>query len=355
MPYLSAQIVTGGSLKEVLVGSYCMLLQEDKTILKFQVMIYTDYSIFQYCSAITGGWNTNTSTLSGLLHLQSSYSAQSYVFFLGLYYLWNWSPGGSLCSSCWCMVYLLVWLVWVSTYLDIPKQKAVRLFYLFFFLAMCHAPFNVSIEKKLSQNLALSNWLQLFYRRCTITNKSSKLCITMYNNVQYLSTLPVPLITGLTFAIDSVFWERRLWPEGEVFWYNTVLNKSSNWGVSFAVHWTCWNIMKSFEKVYKKVIKIEVTWKSFKTVNLAIFTVPLLRNQTEPFLWYFYSAIPRATMASLFLVPIGAFMDRRTLSLLFPTLGFVLLYSFLPHKELRFIIYVVPVLNAVAATACARM
>lgn len=111
---------------------------------------------------------------------------------------------------------------------------------------------------------------------------------------------------GLTVLVDSIMWRRLLWPEFEVLWFNSVLNRSSEWG-------------------------------------------------THPFHWYFTSALPRSLLAAFPLFMLGVLLDRRVLLFVLPVLSFVLLYSKLPHKELRFIISSVPVFNLSAAVAATRI
>ncbi len=55
------------------------------------------------------------------------------------------------------------------------------------------------------------------------------------------------------------------------------------------------------------------------------------------------------------MVPLGVWLDRRTLRLVFPSAVFLFLFSFLPHKELRFVIYIFPMLNVASAAACQQL
>ena len=87
----------------------------------------------------------------------------------------------------------------------------------------------------------------------------------------------------------------------------------------------------------------------------------LLFSGTQPMYWHFTSAFPRGLLTALPMCVVGLFrvsrdflrrtpeIDRDILFFLLPAIVFVLLYSILPHKELRFVMPVFPVFTAVAA------
>ena len=118
----------------------------------------------------------------------------------------------------------------------------------------------------------------------------------------------VALGLGLTVPIDTFFWRSPLpiWPELSGFIYNFVEGKSQDWGV-------------------------------------------------EPWHFYFTSAIPRLLFNPILyqicipyalLTPV---VRRPILDVLIPCLSFVTIYSCQPHKEWRFIVYVIPPLLAAAS------
>ena len=119
------------------------------------------------------------------------------------------------------------------------------------------------------------------------------------------------IILGLlaTVTVDSFFWQRfPLWPEWVGFYYNTILGKSSEWG-------------------------------------------------TSPFHFYFTNALPRLLLdPMLFLVCIPMALQSKAVGktssdILLPHVLFIAVYSLLPHKEWRFIIYSIPAFTAVASSS----
>jgi alpha-1,6-mannosyltransferase len=116
-----------------------------------------------------------------------------------------------------------------------------------------------------------------------------------------------------TILIDSQFWGKWLWPEFDVLHFNTVQNKSHEWGVS-------------------------------------------------PWHWYFLNALPKSLTVTIPLIAVGlinhtqkTFFDFRLVKLVLPALIFVGLYSFLPHKELRFIFPALTILNIGGAISLGTM
>jgi len=117
----------------------------------------------------------------------------------------------------------------------------------------------------------------------------------------------------LTVLIDSFFWQEATWPELEVLFFNTYENRSSEWG-------------------------------------------------TSPWHWYFSSALVKILTGQILLFVCGIIsnsnklvIDVRISHILFPTLSFIVLYSFLPHKELRFLFPVLPGINILTAIGLSKM
>ncbi|KAK4229022.1 Alg9-like mannosyltransferase family-domain-containing protein [Podospora fimiseda] len=149
----------------------------------------------------------------------------------------------------------------------------------------------------------------------------SEIALLLGTNILYLLLLPAislerviyPFLTSfllslaISVPIDSYFWQKfPIWPELWGFYYNVVQGSSSNWGVS-------------------------------------------------PWYYYFASAIPRLLVNPLtwtVLIPLAWYhpsTSHATKRLTIPSLLFVAIYSIQPHKEARFIFYVVPPLTAAAA------
>ncbi|KAL8693824.1 MAG: hypothetical protein Q9218_001424 [Villophora microphyllina] len=112
---------------------------------------------------------------------------------------------------------------------------------------------------------------------------------------------------ALTVSIDSVFWRRfPLWPELSAFSYNVIQSQSSKWGTS--------------------------PWHSY-------FTSSLPRLLFDPLIYILCLPVAFAQPAT----------RRQAINLVLPNVAYVSLYSLQPHKEWRFVVYIIPSLLTAAA------
>lgn len=139
-------------------------------------------------------------------------------------------------------------------------------------------------------------------------------------------------------------------------YFQTPIETMMQWYIAFLL--SGFNPAQYHAMIYLYFEDCESNAEVFYTVYRVMWYLFLFLDvlQTMPYLWYLYSALPRALCCSLLLVPVGFLVDhRRAIPLLLPAMAFILAYSILPHKELRFIIYVFPVFNLVAALTAAKM
>ncbi|KAJ1666345.1 dolichyl-P-Man:Man(7)GlcNAc(2)-PP-dolichol alpha-1,6-mannosyltransferase [Coemansia sp. RSA 1646] len=114
-----------------------------------------------------------------------------------------------------------------------------------------------------------------------------------------LATFVFSALASLT--VDSYYWQNPwMWPELQVFRFNVIHRRSSEWGVS-------------------------------------------------PLHYYFTHSIPRLLLGAVPFVFVGVLADRRASRLAIPCLAAIGIFSANGHKEWRFILPAVPVLNMCAA------
>ena len=163
-------------------------------------------------------------------------------------------------------------------------------------------------------------------------------------------TLAGALVTGIsggitalltTVPLDSILWQKSfLWPEAVVLFFNTVQNKSSDYGV-MVWHW-----------YFTRALP-----RAMLATGLLVFVA-----STTVLDWISWWMVPRSTTrrsnsSTVLALPplIPQIHSSHILYYLLPVLAFVVLYSFLPHKEMRFIFPAIPMLNVAAALGMDRL
>ena len=142
---------------------------------------------------------------------------------------------------------------------------------------------------------------------------------------------------SLTIPLDSLLWGRPIWPEFEVFWFNTVDNRSSEWG-TMPYHWYLTSALP-------------------RGMLLTALLVPLAFVRVPEFIiaWAKTHFEKNKTRSQVDGLHFNTIFDLCLLPLFAAVFVFLLIYSFLPHKEIRFIFPAIPVFNICAAYGMSRL
>ncbi len=156
--------------------------------------------------------------------------------------------------------------------------------------------------------------------------------------ILFFRTIRVGITTGLvslgvTVAIDSIFWDKLVWPEGVVLFFNTVQNKSSEWGI-MPWHWY-------FSNALLRSLTFSI-----------IFIIVGLMGITNP---CYSTKKPVSLLFSNYIINFFHYPNKTMIYYTTPALLFIGLYSILPHKELRFILPALPLLLLPAAIGIHRI
>jgi len=135
--------------------------------------------------------------------------------------------------------------------------------------------------------------------------------------------------------VDSYFWGRWVWPEFEVFRFNILENKSSDWGVSPPM----WYFTTAIPKLMSGTFFL-LPFSLLKTNNPLLPMRQLLRLD-QPL---------RTRLEGL-----PALIDTKATSLATICLLYVLAFSYLPHKETRFMFPIVPILTLLSSLGGLRV
>ena len=137
-----------------------------------------------------------------------------------------------------------------------------------------------------------------------------------------------------------------MWPEGSVLWFNTVENRSAEWGTSPG-HWYLTSalprslllayplsfVVSKHPPLRETPPSLPKKTKTKKPKNQKIAPSPSVAHPSSPPHLFHYQ---------------GAVLERRARPVFVCASFFVATYSLLPHKELRFIFPALPLFNACA-------